>query len=949
MTLRLRGGPDRPALSFRFEGREIAAREGDTLAAALTAAGEPSLMEGRDGRPAGVFCGIGLCWRCLVDVDGRQGERACMTRAVAGCDMRRHRDGAPAPAPARLAPMPQGETPRHACDVAVVGGGPAGVAAALAAARTGRAVRLIDERAAPGGQYFKPQIGRRDAQGRAGEALRAELAASAATVMTGATVWTAERVEGGFRLGLIGPDGAATLQAPALILALGAYERAPLIPGAALPGVMTVGAGQTLVRAGGVAPGRRTLIACEGPLGLHLAAELVAGGLPPVAVLERARPFSRPGRAARAALAGPALALRAAGYRARLLAAGVPVLEGWELTALEGCARVETAVAAPVGGGPARRFAVDAVCLNEGFPAQTDLAALLGVPMADGPHGPVPARLSGDGLWIVGDGAGLGGAEAALAAGALAGAEAAGAPPPPGAAARLARARAFQRSLWALYAAPPRAAAPDDAALCRCEGVGVGAVRSAIAAGARDVGAVKRATRLGMGRCQGRNCAAAAARLLAEAGLPQPPGRLMAPQSPARPVPAAALAREKPEWAGHRRAEPLARPAEDPGPPPPPRADIAIVGGGVMGLAAALRAADMGLHVVLLERGALHAEASGGNAGSLHLQLLSFDFGEKALDRGAALLDTLPLQRDSVALWAELERELGGDFGIARTGGLMLAEDPAQIAFLERKAAAERSVGIDVRVIGPAEIAAIAPSVADRFVAAAWAPDEGKIDPLAAGVALASAARARGATLLEGATVTGLSREGADYVVSTPAGALRAPRLVLAAGGWTARLAAMLGVRLPVSGAPLQMVVTECAPPLAPCLLAHAGRRLTMKQAAAGNLIIGGAWTAATHPATGRTRVIPESLEGNLWAAERVLPAVAGLRVIRAWAAMNVDIDGAPLIGPLPGLPGAVAVASANGYTLGPLLGRAAAEIAVEGRAPQTLARFAPDRFAATV
>jgi glycine/D-amino acid oxidase-like deaminating enzyme len=201
--------------------------------------------------------------------------------------------------------------------------------------------------------------------------------------------------------------------------------------------------------------------------------------------------------------------------------------------------------------------------------------------------------------------------------------------------------------------------------------------------------------------------------------------------------------------------------------------------------------------------------------------------------------------------------------------------------------------------------------------------------------------------LLEGAAVTGLTRDGSDYRVTTPAGSLRVPRLVLAAGGWTAPLGAMLGARLPVSGAPLQMVVTECAPPMAPCLLAHAGRRLTMKQATAGNLIIGGAWTAATDPATGRTRVIPESLEGNLWTAERVLPAVAGLRVIRSWAAMNVDIDGAPMIGPIPGLPGAVAVASANGYTLGPLLGRYAAEIAVSGRAPQTLARFSPDRFAA--
>ncbi|MDV7389784.1 hypothetical protein RZS08_00465, partial [Arthrospira platensis SPKY1] len=112
--------------------------------------------------------------------------------------------------------------------------------------------------------------------------------------------------------------------------------------------------------------------------------------------------------------------------------------------------------------------------------------------------------------------------------------------------------------------------------------------------------------------------------------------------------------------------------------------------------------------------------------------------------------------------------------------------------------------------------------------------------------------------------------------MQTSAGTIRARRLILAAGGWTGALGAMLGVPLPVHGAPLQMVVTETAPPLASCLLAHCDRHLTMKQATAGNLIIGGAWSAAADPATGRTRILRESLEGNLWVAERVLPGVAG-------------------------------------------------------------------------
>jgi glycine/D-amino acid oxidase-like deaminating enzyme len=139
--------------------------------------------------------------------------------------------------------------------------------------------------------------------------------------------------------------------------------------------------------------------------------------------------------------------------------------------------------------------------------------------------------------------------------------------------------------------------------------------------------------------------------------------------------------------------------------------------------------------------------------------------------------------------------------------------------------------------------------------------------------------------------------------------------------------------------------VGNTAPPLASCLLAHCDRHLTMKQATVGNLIFGGAWSAATDPATGRTRILRESLEGNLWVAERVLPGVAGLHVLRSWAAMNVDIDGAPLIGHLPSHPDCVVVAGTNGYTLGPMLGRHAADAVASGRQPLGLERFSPIRL----
>lgn len=966
MTRRLSGAPAVGApIAFSFEGRRIAALTGDSLAAALTAAGEMACREARDGAVRGVFCGMGVCHDCLVVVDGRAAQRACMTPAAEGMAVRRHRDRpdmAPPEPLVRLSAAPDGPLPAETCDLAVIGAGPAGMVAAVVAAQAGLTVTLVDERSEAGGQYFKALAPSHahaapDRQHAEGNAWRQRLAALPVQHCKGRTVWFARTEDGAFRFGLHGAEGASLLTARAVVLAPGAYERPALVPGWTLPGVMTVGAAQTLVRRHRTAPGARVLVAGNGPLALQVAAEMLAGGCAPVAVLERARPARAAAALAAAALAAPDLAAQGVRYRAALAAAGVPVLEGWQVTALEGVERVETAIAAPVRGGAPRRWAVDAVALGEGFLPQAELARLLGCACDRDPAtGFLIPRRDGEGLtsvsgvWLAGDGGGLGGARVALAQGEIAGAAAVRAlgreaPETSGAVAALGRAQAFQTALRRLYAAPPRPLPADDVILCRCEGVTAGQTRAAIAEGAGDLGALKRMTRLGMGRCQGRYCAGPAALMLAAAGRALPDGHLMAPQVPARPVPAAALAIEKPEWGGHRRAEPIFRAPEKPAAPVPARADVAIIGGGVIGTSAALRCAELGLEAVVIERGTVNGEASGGNAGSLHLQLLSFDFGDKALDRGGALLQTLPLQAESIALWQELERRLGADFEIRVGGGLMLAEQPDHLRFLERKAEAERSVGIEVHVIGRNEIATIAPEVSPRMIAAAWCPGEGKINPLRATPALAAAARGAGAAIHEHTAVTALARDGEDFVITTTGGTLRARRLIMAAGGWTARLGAMLGLSLPVRGAPLQMIVTEAAPPIAPCMLAHADRHLTMKQAEAGNLILGGAWTAATDPATGRSRTLTDSIEGNLWVAERVAPAVAGLHMLRTWAAMNVDIDGAPLLSPLPGLPGAVVAATANGYTLGPLMGFRAAEMVAGLPVPQALARFSLARF----
>jgi glycine/D-amino acid oxidase-like deaminating enzyme len=182
--------------------------------------------------------------------------------------------------------------------------------------------------------------------------------------------------------------------------------------------------------------------------------------------------------------------------------------------------------------------------------------------------------------------------------------------------------------------------------------------------------------------------------------------------------------------------------------------------------------------------------------------------------------------------------------------------------------------------------------------------------------------------------------------VETSRGRIEAPRVVNAAGAFASVVGEMLGIAVPVFGAPLQMIVTEAAAPLISRLVAHADRHLTLKQAANGNFLIGGGWTAGLDPVHGHPRPLMASLEGNLWVAQHVVPALRKLHVIRSWAAMNINIDGAPIFGEDPRVPGLFHAVTSNGYTLGPLVGRITAQLIGRGEADRDVSAFSITRFA---
>ena len=535
---------------FRFDGKEITAPTGVSLAAALTAAGIRSFREGPGGSKRGMFCGMGVCQECLVDVDGHPNQRACMTKVASDLTVRTQTARPTLTAPSQVPHEPLIEAP----DILVVGGGVGGLSAAIAAVQQGVRVLLVDERATPGGQFYK--------QASAGFSVLDKQQSDGAALLD-------EAVQGGVRLldeteiwgAFTGPEIYATRRSQAviirprvLIVATGAYEQPRFVPGWQLPGVMTTGAAQTLWRSYRTLPGRRIALFGNGPLNLQVADELRSGGAEVLLVGEEApAPWTRPVAALQMFMTSPGLARDGLSMLRRLQRSGVPVRFKTVLSRVEPVDGGLRATADGAGG----EVIVDAVCMNYGFQPQNEILRLLGADFSySDRHGQLSCRRSEyfettvEGIFAVGDCCGLGGAPAAGVEGQVAGRAAAARVlgrqlvPIAGAARRLRQHRAFQAALWRLFEA--RGQGYDDIApetlICRCESVTRSEIDSPAEEPGAEIGGVKRATRAGMGRCQGRYCAHVLAKHMALVrGKRVDESAYFAPRVPIKPVPVASV------------------------------------------------------------------------------------------------------------------------------------------------------------------------------------------------------------------------------------------------------------------------------------------------------------------------------------------------------------------------------------------------------------------------
>ena len=447
-------------------------------------------------------------------------------------------------------------------ELAVVGAGPAGLAAAVEAADLGLPVTLIDTFARPGGQYYKqtpPELGGTAPADKYAASLLTGIDHDAVQVLTGTSVWGLFPEEDGYLLCLYGPPGTPRrLKAPAVILAPGAHDRPVPFPGWTLPGVMTAGAALTMVKHQHVLPGRRILLSGTGPLQLVLARHLVEAGAELAGVLD-ANGFPWSGWRHAGAVWGQWERLREGWDSLRAMRrAGVGVRWRHQVLRAEGEGRVERAVIGPLpnGNGESRTetVPVDAICLGFGFTPAVQLSRLAGCEHIYQREQRIytPVRDEGlqttlPGLFVAGDAARIGGKDVARLEGQLAALSAAQSLGRAVAAKRisavqqaLARQRRFAGVLDALFPYTTHLAdlVTDDTILCRCEEITAGEIRRAIDQGATTVNAVRMLTRAGMGRCQGRMCGSSVADLVAHQ-LDQPVDAVgqATPRPPVIPIP----------------------------------------------------------------------------------------------------------------------------------------------------------------------------------------------------------------------------------------------------------------------------------------------------------------------------------------------------------------------------------------------------------------------------
>ena len=363
-------------------------------------------------------------------------------------------------------------------------------------------------------------------------------------------------------------------------------------------------------------------------------------------------------------------------------------------------------------------------------------------------------------------------------------------------------------------------------------------------------------------------------------------------------------------------------------------ADVAIVGGGVIGCAAAYHLAGEGARVTLVERGELAGEASGAAAGLLVPPI-------EAVPTGAYRDLCLAGAAAYPSLVETLESESGIDVRYLESGILLPARSNSH-ARAVRSLVGSEALGVPLEWVEGEPLRRLEPGLRDDLLGAGYAAQGRHVNPGLLSQALARAAERRGARLMVATGVSRFLRRG-DTVTglrTSDGGTVEADSVVLAAGPWTARLARRLGAVVPTRPMRGQMLAYRTGS------IRHAvwGESGYLVPKSGGFLFAG----ATVEDVGFRPRTTARGLARLRRMASALAPALRHAEVASAWAGLRPGSpDGRPIIGPLPGWANVIVATGhfRNGILLGPITGRLVAQLITKGETEQPLDPFSPARF----
>jgi len=362
-------------------------------------------------------------------------------------------------------------------------------------------------------------------------------------------------------------------------------------------------------------------------------------------------------------------------------------------------------------------------------------------------------------------------------------------------------------------------------------------------------------------------------------------------------------------------------------------ADTVIIGGGIAGSSIALRLAEKGQKVILLEKGRVGEEASGRNGGGVRQQ-----------DRDPA---ELPLAMEAIKIWANMEDELDCDIGYRRGGNLLVVRSEEQLEVQSKIANREKTTGLGVEILAPADTRRLTPTIPEalEIFGGKYCPTDGSANPLLVVKAICRSARRIGVRIKEYEPVKRLQTEsGRVKAAVTDSGEYYGSVFVNAAGPWARGLCNTIGLDFPMAIKKARLLVTEALPPMVDQFVMMDA--LYYRQTLEGNVHIG---PSTPYPMNGfdKSAVLQDFAEIGKW-LNPLMPFLKNANIIRAFAGViHYTPDAVAIIDKAPGFENLFLTAgfSGHGFCLGPIVGKLMAEWIVEGQTSMDLTALRWNRF----